>query len=60
LDGDEKLGHAYVADSGKFRATGNNSGPDTTGFDLAQNNSDWGFELDQQPVDHGAKHTAQA
>jgi Mn-containing catalase len=58
LDGDEKLGHAYVADSGDFGAAGKNSGPDTTGFNFAQDNSDWGFELDEQPVKHAAKQTA--
>jgi Mn-containing catalase len=55
LAGDDKLGHAYVADSGNFGAAGKNSGPDTTGFDLAQDNSDWGFELDTEPVEHAAK-----
>jgi Mn-containing catalase len=59
LAGDDKVGHAYVADSGNFGAAGKNSGPDTTGFDLAQDNSDWGFELDTEPVEHAAKQEAQ-
>jgi Mn-containing catalase len=50
LPGDQALGHAYVADSGDFSGDGK---PD--GFELSQANSDWGFELDTNPVDHAAQ-----
>jgi hypothetical protein len=50
LAGDQGLGHAYVADSGDFSGGGK-----ADGFELAQANSDWGFELDTNPVDHAAQ-----
>jgi Mn-containing catalase len=59
LPGDEKLGHSYIADSGDFGDTGKNGGPDTSGFELAQQNSEWGFELDTEPVRHAAKQQVQ-
>ncbi|MFI6430699.1 manganese catalase family protein [Rhodococcus oryzae] len=49
LDGDEKLGHAYIAGD-----TGNGEGPSTEGFELAQQNSSWGFEFDSEPVKHAS------
>ncbi|MGI8613912.1 MAG: manganese catalase family protein, partial [Nocardioidaceae bacterium] len=52
LPGDDKLGHAYIADSGEFGAAGDDTATD--GFDLAQANSDWGFELDTDPVGHAS------
>jgi Mn-containing catalase len=53
LPGDQRLGHAYIADSGRFGENGGTpGGPDTGGFDLAQHNTDWGFELDTEPVAH--------
>ncbi len=55
LEGDRKLGHAYIADSGNFGESGKHDGPDTSGFDLAQANSEWGFELDTEPVKHAAR-----
>jgi Mn-containing catalase len=54
LRGDERLGHAYIADSGNF-GEAKNGGPTTEGFELAQNNSSWGFELDTEPVKHAAE-----
>jgi Mn-containing catalase len=59
LPGDEKLGHAYIADSGNFAESGENAGPTTEGFDLAQANSEWGFELDTEPVKHAATQEVQ-
>ena len=48
LEGDPELGHAYVADSGNFG--GGRGGAETGGFELAQANSQWGFELNDKPV----------
>jgi Mn-containing catalase len=48
LAGGKKLGHAYVADSGNFG--GGRGGGETGGFELAQANSQWGFELNDKPV----------
>lgn len=50
LPGDQKLGHTYIADSGDFSGDGK-----ADGFELSQDNSDWGFELDTHPVNHAAK-----
>jgi Mn-containing catalase len=50
LPGDQALGHAYVADSGDFSGDGK-----ADGFELSQANSDWGFELDTNPVSHAAE-----
>ena len=55
LQGDERLGHVYIADSGNFGDSGQDAGPTTEGFDLAQANTDWGFELDTEPVSHAAQ-----
>lgn len=55
LPGDERLGHAYIADSGDYGA--GSDGADVTGFELAQDNSDWGFELDTTPVAHASGQT---
>jgi Manganese containing catalase len=44
----KKLGHACVADSGNFG--GSRADGSTDGFDLAQANSKWGFELDDKSV----------
>jgi len=54
LPGDPQLGHAYVADSGDF-----DGGGTSDGFDLAQANSSWGFDLDLTPVAHAAEQTVQ-
>jgi Mn-containing catalase len=48
LEGDAALGHAYVADSGNFG--GGRGGGEAGGFELAQANSQWGFELNDKPV----------
>lgn len=53
LAGDKKLGHAYVADSGTFG--GPRGHADTSGYDLAEANSKWGFTLDDKPATHAAK-----
>jgi Mn-containing catalase len=57
LAGDDTLGHSYVADSGNFG--GGRGGGGSEGFDLAQANSDWGFELDEKPVGHASKQEVQ-
>jgi len=57
LPGDDKLGHAYVADSGGFGTAGEAS---TDGFELAQANSSWGFELDTDPVAHASDQLVQS
>lgn len=57
LTGDEKLGHAYVANSGNFG--GGRGGGRSDGFELAQANSEWGFELDEKPVGHASKQEVQ-
>ncbi len=57
LPGDEKLNHDYfqVADGcGTEGASGNDEG-----FELAQHNSQWGFELDQNPVAHASEQEVQ-
>ncbi|MFZ0835436.1 MAG: manganese catalase family protein [Mycobacterium sp.] len=54
LPGDEKLGHAYVADSGDFGAAGEKGEADIEGFNLAEANSTWGFTLDDKPATHAA------
>lgn len=56
LPGDEKLGHAYIADSGAF---GEGGGAQTDGFDMAQANSSWGFDLDTDPVSHASDQLAE-
>lgn len=57
LQGDETLGHAYVADSGNFG--GGRGGGSTEGFELAQANSEWGFELDEKPVGNASTQEVQ-
>jgi Mn-containing catalase len=54
LPGTEKLGHAYVADSGSFGASGQPDEAGREGFDLAEANSSWGFTLDDRPATHAA------
>lgn len=49
LPGDAKLGHLYVKDSE------DSGGPSDEGFGFAQEHSDWGFELEDQPVAHAAE-----
>lgn len=55
LPGNEKLGHAYIADSGDFGASNTGNVGDARGFDLAQANTTWGFTLDDQPAQHAAQ-----
>ena len=52
LPGDEKLGHTYIVDSGDFGTGADHIS--TEGFDFAQANSSWGFEVDTDPVRHAA------
>lgn len=55
LPSNEKLGHAYVADSGSFGESGTNGGGAAEGFDLAEANSSWGFTPDQDPVQRASE-----
>jgi Mn-containing catalase len=48
LPGDQKLGHLYFKDSS------DEGGPSDQGFELVQENSEWGFELDADPVGHAS------
>lgn len=50
LPGDQKMAHAYFQDS--YEGNPGEGSGEATGFDLAQQNSQWGFELDQDPVTH--------
>ncbi len=51
LPGDEKLNHDYLQTADD--SYGTEGASDTTeGFDLVQENSQWGFELDQNPTAH--------
>jgi Mn-containing catalase len=52
LAGDEKLGHVYVNDSGHYGTGGAKETP--IGFEFAQANSSWGFDLDSDPVGKSA------
>lgn len=56
LQDDTPMGHTYVADSGSF---GSGRGGSTDGFELAEGNSDWGFELDQKPVSNAPNQKVQ-
>ncbi len=51
LQGDKKLGHAYIKDSS------GGSGASEEGFEFAQANSKWEFELDPDPVANAADET---
>jgi Mn-containing catalase len=51
LAGNETLGHTYIHDSDSF---GGAADDDRIGFDLAQDNNTWGFELDVDPVANAA------
>lgn len=55
LYGNEKLGHAYIADSRRFGEPGDNGAGDGEGFALAEANSSWGFALDDKPIEHAAQ-----
>jgi Mn-containing catalase len=55
LPGNEKLGHAYIADSGDFGESGKNGRGDSAGFELAEANSSWGFSLDDKPAQHASQ-----
>lgn len=46
LQGDERLGHLYFKDSY------DHGGPADQGFQMVQESSGWGFELDTDPVAH--------
>jgi len=54
LPGDEKLNHDYLQTADD--SYGTEGASDTTeGFDLVQENSQWGFELDQNPTAHAGE-----
>jgi Mn-containing catalase len=55
LPGDEQLGHMYIQDSDNYGQSGARDA--TPGFDLAQHNTPWGFELDSNPVANAADQT---
>lgn len=58
LPGDERLGHAYINDSGDFGG-GGAADAGSQGFDFADSNSNWGFELDRDPVSHASDQPVQ-
>lgn len=47
LPGDEALGHIYVHASDSFAGKAKDQ---AVGFELAEDNNDWGFTLDDDPV----------
>jgi len=53
LAGDEALNHAYFQDAASYGTEG--ATDEAAGFDLVQQNSQWGFELDQNPAAHAAE-----
>ncbi|UQX10932.1 manganese catalase family protein [Candidatus Mycobacterium methanotrophicum] len=55
LPGNEKLGHAYFADSGDFGGGGENGAGATQGFGLAESHTTWGFTLDDKPAEQAAR-----
>lgn len=57
LPGEEQLNHLYFQDADSYGENGA-SGP-ATGHELVSENSDWGFELDQNPAGHAADQTVQ-
>jgi Mn-containing catalase len=48
LPGDQALGHLYFKDSG------DSNGPVDQGFEFAQQHSQWGFEIDREPLAHAS------
>ncbi len=59
LPGDQKIAHIYVQDSAEFGAGGPLSPESAEGFQLGNENSDFGFEFDPDPVGHASKQTVQ-
>lgn len=53
LAGDQRLAHAYIHDSDEFGSEGG-SGDGAPGYELVQAHSQWGFELDVEPVSHAS------
>lgn len=51
LAGDPEVSHLY------FRDSGGSGGPADQGFQLAQENSQWGFELEPDPLAHAPDQT---
>ena len=49
LPGDQALGHMYFKDSG------DGGGPAELGFEFAQQHSEWGFEVEREPLQHAAE-----
>ncbi len=58
LPGEPEAAHAYIRDSDGFGADGSASA-DAEGFALAADHSQWGFELDADPVAHSADQQVQ-
>jgi len=56
LPGDEKLNHAYFQDAASYGTEGTTDTAE--GFDLVQQQSTWGFELDQNPAAHAGEPPA--
>jgi Mn-containing catalase len=50
LAGDETANHTYSRDSDGFAGAAGAADGEAAGFDLAQNNSSWGFTLETDPV----------
>ncbi len=48
LPGDEAMNHAYFQDAASYGTEGATDA--AAGFDLVQQHSQWGFELDQNPL----------
>jgi len=57
LAGEEKLNHAYFQDAASYGTEGTTDAAE--GFDLVQQQSTWGFELDQNPAAHAAEQPVQ-
>lgn len=59
LAGDQKLAHVYVQDSDGFGEGEKVQAKTAEGFQLGEANSDFGFELDTDPVGHAAEQPVQ-
>ncbi len=57
LPGDEKLNHDYFQAADSYGNDGASGSAD--GFSLVQQNSQWGFDLDQNTADHASEQEVQ-
>lgn len=57
LEGDRDLGHLYIHDSDGFAADGARQTATADGYELASSESDWGFNLSDDPVSHVSDQT---